>query len=118
MSIETRETSNKTVTIWFKRTTGFGNEKTTTYDVATTQACYQQGGSTNRTDTMGVEFNPQSTFWMEVLSENPSYGDFIALGDQSLIAKPSDADKAEAIRIVALQDCSELGDIDDLEIVT
>ncbi len=118
MSIETRETSNKTVTIWFKRTTGFGNEKTTTYDVVTTQACYQQGGSTKRTDTMGVEFTPQSTFWLEVLSENPRLGDFIALGDQGLIAKPSDAEKAESIRIVALQDCSELGDVDDLEIVT
>ena len=118
MSIETREASNKTITIWFKRVTGFGNEKTTTYDVVTTKACYEQGGSRQYTDTTGVNFTPQSTFWLEVLSENPRLGDFIALGDQSLIAKPSDAEKAESIRIVALQDCSELGDVDDLKVIT
>ena len=118
MSKPTRLIANKTVTIWFKRETGIGYEKTVTYDRVTTTACYEQGGSRQHSDAMGNLFTPQSMYWMEVLSENPRLGDYIALGDQSTIEKPTDAVKAEEIRISALQDCSLIGDVDDLKVVT
>jgi len=118
MSEPTRHAANKTVTIWFRRSSGIGFGDPETYDVVTTTACYEQGGSRQYTDANGSMFTPQSTYWFEVLSENPRLNDFIALGDQSAIAKPSDAEKAEAIRIVALQDCSTIGDIDDLKVIT
>ena len=118
MSKPTRLTANKTITIWFKRETGIGYENTVTYERVTTTACYEQGGSRQHSDAMGNLFTPQSMYWLEVLSENPRLGDYIALGDQSTIEKPTDAVKAEEIRISALQDCSLIGDIDDLKVVT
>jgi len=118
MSVETREFANTTITIWYKRMAGIGLGDDVTYDVATTMACYERGGSSQYSDVNGVMFTPQSMYWMESMPENPSLGDFIALGDQSAIPDPTDADDAEVVRIAALQDCSELGDIDDIKVVT
>jgi len=118
MSIETRGFANTMVTIWYKRMAGIGLGDDVTYDVTTTVACYELGGSSQYSDVNGVMFTPQSMYWMESMSENPRLGDFIALGDQSVIPDPADAVGAEVVRIAALQDCSELGDIDDIKVIT
>lgn len=118
MSEPTREASNTTVTIWFKRKTGYGQGSETTWDAVVTQACYKKGGSREFVDSTGVRFIPRSTYWFEVLAENPRITDFIALGDQSLITNPSDADGAEEIRTAELQDCSLIDDVDDFMVMT
>jgi len=118
MSAETRGFANTIVTIWHKRMAGIGLGDGVTYDAITVKACYEVGGSSQHSDVNGVMFTPKSVYWFESMTENPKLGDFIALGDQSVIADPSSAEGAEVVRIVALQDCSELGDTDDLKVVT
>ncbi len=65
---------------------------------------------------LGIENIPNSVAWMEVGEVNPSKGDHIIKGDYSSDLKPVDG--AEIITDTELNDCSLLGDVDDIKIMT
>ena len=120
MSNPTKRAAKTAITIWYKRSGGLGGYGSSeTWDAITTLSDYRQGGSSQFTSN-GVTFTPQSQYWLEYDIEKPRLGDFIALGDQTAIANPGDADGAEEIRQVNLLPADILkGDqLDDLHLVT
>lgn len=68
--------------------------------------------------TNGVKFVPTSIYWMESSLSDPLIGDKIAKGDQLSFINPDDCNKAEIIKDIKLQDCSFLGEPDDIIILT
>ena len=120
MSNPTKRSAKTLITIWYKRSSGLGGYGgSTTWDAITTLADYKQGGSSQFVAN-GVTFTPMSQYWLEYDIEKPRLGDFIALGDQTAVTNPSDADDAEELRMVNLLPADILrGDqLDDLHLVT
>lgn len=124
MSNPTKRAAKTLITIWYKRTSGdniggYGQQNSTTWEAATALADYKQGGSNNYT-VNGVMFTPQSEYWLEVLSENPRLGDYVAIGNHLTNINPNEVEGAEEIRMVSVMPADILhgNQLDDLKIVT
>ena len=120
MSNPTKRAAKTPITIWYKRSSVLGGYGSTeTWDRVTTLSDCKQGGSSQFTAN-GVTFTPQSQYWLEYDIEKPRLGDFIALGDQTLITTPSTAVGAEELRQVNLLPADILrgNQLDDLHLVT
>lgn len=117
MSISTRETANRTATIWpVLSEDKFGRS---TYGAPYTITCTFQRGSTRQyNDSNGTMYIPKSIYWYEFLGTEPSLNDFIAVGDHTAFNSPNEVRTSETIRNVVLEDNSILGDIDDLMVLT
>ena len=121
MSKPTRRTAKRLVTIWPKETVsgtvkGYGASYGDPYTV---KVCFMQGGSRQYSDTLGTLFTPNTSYWYELPEQGkPKINDMIALGDHLAIDTPQDVDGAELMRLVQLQDCSLLNDIDDIMVLT
>ena len=117
MSLATRETSNRTATIWpVTSEDEFGRP---TYGTAYTITCTFQRGSTRQyNDANGTMYIPKSIYWYEYTGTEPSLNDFIAIGDHTSVADPNSIQASEVIKNVLLEDNSLLGDIDDLMVLT
>lgn len=120
MSNPTKRSAKTLITIWYKRSSGLGGYgSSTTWQPITTLADYKQGGASQFVAN-GVTFTPMSQYWFEYNIEKPRLGDFVAIGDFTATALPSDIDTAEEIRQVNLLPANILhgNQLDDLHLVT
>ncbi len=122
MSRPTKRTAKRTATIWPKKDEGGvkGYGGGVTYgDPYLIKVCFMQGGSREYSDTKGVLFTPNTSYWYELPEQGkPKINDMIAIGDHLAFDTPQDVEGAELMRLVQLQDCSLLNDIDDVMVLT
>lgn len=94
-------------------------------DPYTVACCVKYGGSSRHVDSKGVEFTPTVTVWFELSSafnnteKMPSEGDYIAIGDYigQQMGDGNVVPNALPIKLVEIDDCSSIGEIDDIRIV-
>lgn len=117
MSSPTRQTATAIATVWKKgQEDEFGRS---VFAAPFTVNVCMDVGIKQKYAAKGIENIPNSVMWMEVLgANNPEKGDHIAKGDFTSFADPANVNSAEVITDVELQDCSLLGEIDDLMIMT
>ncbi len=119
MSNPTRCTSNRVATIW----PIIGKDAYTglTYGSPYTIQCtFEQGSSRQYRNAQGTMYIPASIYWYE-FNESvglPNLNDFIALGNHLTSPTPQSVFNAETIKNRIRQDCSLLGDVDDVMVLT
>ncbi len=112
MSSPTRMASTAKVTIWER-----GDEDVygrVTYTSRAIDCCVDLGGRKNLIDGQGNEYTPILTAWFEFNNWQPKLGDYVIKGE-STESIPSNAGAFE-IRTSILEDCSSIGEIDDVMI--
>jgi hypothetical protein len=114
MSYPTRTTSKSLVTVWPSVTHDkFGRK---TYGDAFTIKCtVDQSYSKTMVDNKGAEFVPELVIYAEYFGfDKPLEGDMIAVGDHASSATPVDG--SIPVKTSAIEDCSLIGERDDIRI--
>lgn len=112
-----RQTATSVATVWKKGVEDeFGRGS---FDAPfLVNVCYDVGIK-QKYSKLGIENIPSSVMYMESIGDNdPEKGDYIAKGEHLTFPNPEYVKKAQKIVDVELQDCSLLGDVDDLMIMT
>jgi hypothetical protein len=117
MSFATRCASTAMVTVW--RKLGPKN-KYGQHDFGDPYILYGtfDANLDQKYSNLGVENIPSSVFWTETSSLDPKKGDYIAKGDHTNELIPQNVNAAEIITKVDVQDCSSIGETDDIRIMT
>lgn len=117
MSSPTRLASNTDVTIWpvIGRDPYAGLKYGAPIRL---KASFEQGSSRQYRNSQGTLYIPASIYWLELGAFTPNLNDYIALGDHLITPTPQDVTGAETIENIIRQDCSSLGEPDDLMVLT
>lgn len=116
MSYPTVLTSTALATLWKKGTEDrFGVSQFASPILL--RVCIDNNYSQKYTNR-GIENAPNSVMYIEVSDTNPEKGDHIAKGDFTSLPLPELCSLSEIITDVNVQDCSFLGEPDDLMILT
>ena len=118
MSKPTRMASKSTATIW--RSNGVDKYGAKSYSAPEAFLCtFGTKLDNNYTDGEGVKFTPELVAWYEDDGKAaPTEGDFIAKGDQTAFADPTDTELAMPVKMTEISDCSLFNEPDDIMVAS
>ncbi len=116
MSSPTRLASTALVTFWnVTAKDKFGRAGYS--DPVVVNCCIDTGQRRQHTSKKGEVFTPIITAWFEFDGFTPGDGAMMAKGDHSAASNPQSVSGCYNVRDVVIQDCSMLGEDDDVMVV-